>query len=298
MPCYHPLQGWQKAPGAPLSFKPVRGARELKVPCGRCIGCRLERSRQWAVRCVHESRLYEQNCFLTLTYDKEHLPVSRSLDPVAFQRFMKRLRKFSGPSVRFFACGEYGDEEGRPHYHACVFNFDFPDKKYLKTTKAGEKIYTSAILERLWPFGMCSIGAVTFESAAYVARYVCKKVTGDKAVEHYEYIDPVSGEVFNREPEFVRMSLKPGIGSHWFDRYGSQVYPADMVVMRGARAKPPKYYDRLYERDNPEVMELIRLQRALDGQEESVWLDNSPRRLRDKEAVVTAAMSQFSRKVG
>jgi hypothetical protein len=133
MPCYFPITAWRSKDGKneagkwPVVFKPTAGYldKELKLPCGRCIGCRLERSRQWAVRCVHEASLHEKNCFITLTYSPENLPKDGSLDVSHFQKFMKRFRKRFGPGIRFFHCGEYGESLSRPHYHACIFGFDF-----------------------------------------------------------------------------------------------------------------------------------------------------------------------------
>ena len=149
MTCFHPLQAYKlgnKPNGkASIVFKYPIGVdlvEELKVPCGRCIGCRLERSRQWAIRCLHESKSHEDNCFITLTYDDEHLPRDRSLDVKVFQDFIKRMRKKVG-KFRYFHCGEYGEKEFRPHFHACIFGYDFPDKKFLKRTKTGSNLYRS-----------------------------------------------------------------------------------------------------------------------------------------------------------
>lgn len=208
MPCYSPLDAWRPDPSTGSKklifvYHPARCAGptpDLQVPCGQCVGCRLERSRQWAVRCVHEASLYTDNCFVTLTYNDDFLPEDRSLHYRHFQLFMKRLRKRHGDGVRFYMCGEYGEKQGRPHYHACLFNFRFSDMR-LWQERNGVKLYRSAELERLWPFGFCSVGEVTFESAAYVARYIMKKVTGDAAESHYTFcrclhrgdIDPPRG---------------------------------------------------------------------------------------------------------
>lgn len=244
MPCYRPLQAWRSRivnsnGKRPLVFNRQDGFEdlEIEVPCGQCIGCRLERSRQWAIRCVHESKLYDDNCFITLTFREEDLPPDGSLDVDHFQRFMKRLRKkFPGQKIRYFHCGEYGDEGGRPHYHACLFNFDFEDKEPFKRIDSGY-LYTSETLESLWPFGFCTIGAVTFESAAYVARYITKKVTGEKADAHYQ----------GRKPEYVTMSRRPGIGSDWYDQYPDDFKSIDTAVIDGKRVRLPKFYDEKLE---------------------------------------------------
>lgn len=233
---------------------------EIKLPCGRCIGCRLERSKQWAMRCVHEASLYESNCFITLTYAPEHLPKDGSLNKVHFQKFMKRLRKRFGSGVRYFHCGEYGEKLGRPHYHACLFNFDFQDRE-LWSIRDGVKLYTSKILSELWGFGFCTIGDVTFESAAYVARYITKKISGDMAKDHYTRVDNSTGECFDLLPEYVTMSRRPGIGRPWLDKFMSDVYPHDRVVLRGVEMKPPKYYDSVFELADPQVLEDIKFKR-------------------------------------
>ena len=129
----------------------------VRVPCSKCIGCRLERSRQWAVRCVHEASLYENNSFITLTYRDDCIPENGSLDPDAFQKFLKRLRYYAGP-FRFFGCGEYGEKTKRPHYHACLFNFDFPDRVLWKQHR-DVSYFRSALLEKCWPYGFSTNGS-------------------------------------------------------------------------------------------------------------------------------------------
>lgn len=266
--------------------------QSLSLPCGQCIGCRLEKSRQWAMRCMHEASLYERNCFLTLTYDDEHLPLRSMLDYPAFQRFMKRLRKFAAPvQPRFYMCGEYGPVNWRPHYHACIFNLDFEDKQYWSRTGSGEKIYRSAKLEELWPFGFCSIGDVTFESAAYVARYCVQKITGHNAKLHYQRRD--ADGVYSLPAEFNHMSLKPGIGAPWLAKWRKDVYPHDYVIVNGKECKPPKYYDRLFGREFPDDMEDIQFSRETDAR--SRYEDNTPDRLVVKECVTRARVSNLYR---
>jgi len=221
----------------------------VEVPCGRCVGCRLERSRQWAVRCVHHAQMREDNCFITLTYNDEHLPHGFTLVKSHFQNFMKALRPRIGAPIEYFMCGEYGDLMGRPHYHAILFGVDFPDKVVWNRSTADGLLYKSDVLEALWGKGFCSIGALTFESAAYVARYALKKINGAKSRFHYQYIDPVTGEITDRLPEYVSMSLKRPIGKNWLTAYKSDVYPADEVVIRGRQMKPAKYYDKQLSED-------------------------------------------------
>lgn len=260
----------------------------LELPCGQCIGCRLERSRQWAMRCVHESKLHEHSCFVTLTYDDHHVPSGGSLDYTHFQKFMKRTRKLLGP-VRFFMAGEYGDQLGRPHFHALLFGIDFHDKKIFKNPSHGQKLFTSETLSKLWPYGFASVGACTFESAAYVARYCLKKVTGDASESHYSRLDLDTGEIYQLTPEFAHMSLKPGIGYGWYEKFGSEVYHTDKVLIDGQLVKPPKFYDKKQKKLHPDDFEEIQMKRELDAHLKS--LDNTPARLAVKESVTRARLS-------
>jgi hypothetical protein len=220
----------------------------LELPCGKCIGCRLERSRQWAIRCVHEAKLHDQNCSITLTYDDEHLPADGSINTRDYQLFFKRLRK-RGIKFRYFICGEYGENLGRPHYHACIFGFDFPDKKLFKTSKTGHRLYISEVLTETWNMGHALIGDLTFESAAYVARYITKKINGDDADEHYQ----------GKKPEFITMSRRPGIGKGFFEKYKDDIFPNDFVVLNGKKMLPPKFYETIHD---PFEMDDIKERRA------------------------------------
>lgn len=257
----------------------------VMLPCGRCIGCRIEKSRQWAVRCMHEASLHEENCFLTLTYNDENLPKDGSLVKKDMQDFVKRLRYyFSDRKIGVFYCGEYGDNFSRPHYHACIFNLDFSDK--IKFKRIGENwIYVSEMLGKIWDKGYHAIGDLTFESAAYVARYCTKKVTGIKAEEHYK----------GRQPEFAQMSKRPAIGKRWFEKYGkSDIYAYDECVMNGVCSKPPRYYDKLLEKVDAE-----KLQKVKDARKEkaSVKLDdNTHRRLVVREKVAQDRFKKLMRK--
>lgn len=264
MPCYTPLTAYHSKEVNPsgkrsVVFNPrqAQSGLSFQLPCGRCIGCRLERSRQWAVRLVHEGALHDEKCFLTLTYDPAHLPVDGSLDVAEFQRFLKRLRKRISPTrVRFFHCGEYGEQLGRPHYHCILFGFSFPDRILFKRgSEPSLNLYTSKLLSELWPLGFSTIGQVTFESAAYVARYVVKKWFGDGADEHYK----------GRKPEYVTMSRRPGIGSGWIEKFESDVFPADQVVLRGKKMAPPRFYRDRYELREPELSAELKARRLLDG---------------------------------
>jgi hypothetical protein len=297
MPCYSPIKGYKGSKNSngkyPIVFNKKYSPMGIpvEVPCGQCIGCRLEYSRQWAVRCMHEAQLHDQNCFITLTYDNEHLPEDGSLKKEHFQKFMKRLRKKYG-KVRFYHCGEYGENTNRPHYHACLFGFSFPDQKYWKTHN-GQMYFVSKSLEKIWGKGFCTIGAVTFQSAAYVARYMLKKRKGKDAEAHYTRIDPITGEVYYLTPEYTTMSRKPGIAKDWFDKYKNDVYPHDYVVVNGKKVKPPKYYDVQLEIEDLHTHELIKSERKLNAKKHVD--NNTPRRLQDREQVQLAKLNHLKR---
>ena len=305
MACYHPisagLSGYSTNSSTGRVFRRVIFKtndpdiiQNVSLPCGQCIGCRLERSRQWAMRCMHEAQLHQNNCFITLTYDDTHLPSDQSLHYRDFQLFIKRLRKrYPTTKISYYMAGEYGENFGRPHYHACIFGLDFHDKKLWKRTSSGSLIYRSSDLETLWPFGYSSIGDVNFESAAYVARYIMKKQTGKEAEKHYQYSDLESGEIIQMTPEFNKMSLKPAIGLNWYKKYKSDVYPHDYVVLRGQKIKPPKYYDNLYKNDNPFEYEKIIAIRENGAKLNHA--DNTYDRLSVKEQVVKAKLRKLKR---
>lgn len=267
----------------------------MSVACGQCIGCRLERSRQWAIRCYHEAQMWEENCFVTLTYAPEHLPPDRSLHLDHFQKFMKRLRKKTGGGVRFFHCGEYGEQFGRPHYHAILFNVAFGDQKLWKVQNEFP-LYTSEALSRLWPLGFSSVGAATFQSAAYVARYILKKVTGAQSASHYEWTDPETGEVHQRKPEYVTMSRRPGIGRTWLDKYGgSDCWRHDEVVIDGRAMRPPRYYDDVLKVEHPSEFEATKRRRVAASLAHAD--NNTPERLEVREKVQQAKLTRLKRTV-
>lgn len=308
MACFSPLKGYYSATKNKSGKRSVVFSRSgalvdmpVELPCGQCIGCRLERSRQWAMRCVHEASLHPDNIFITLTYDNENLPPHGSLYYRHYQLFMKRLlvhtaRHTDRPlGVRFYMCGEYGESFGRPHYHAILFNYDLPDKKLWKLER-GNPLYTSQTLTDLWTHGHTSVGSVTFESAAYVARYIMKKVTGPAAENHYNTIDPETGEVLaERTPEFTNMSRRPGIAAKWFDKYMDDVFPDDFVVLRGKKVSPPRYYTSRYELLYPD--EVARLKRARKKRSEKRAHDSTPERLKVREQVLESRVARLVRTI-
>lgn len=293
MPCFSPLEAVKSSQG--IFFDGRFDGVPIKLPCGRCIGCRLERSRQWAVRAMDEASLHPMNCFLTLTYSDEYLPKNGNLCYRDFQLFMKRLRKFVSPvRIQFLMCGEYGDLNGRAHYHALIFGMDFLDKVPCRTTAANSSIFSSPTLSRLWPFGHSSIGALTFESAAYVARYSMKKLSGGQVLEMPGgRIDLETGQVLPGVPEFLRCSLRPAIGKNWFLRHADDVYAFDRKVVNGVETKPPRYYDKLLKARHAFAWDDISKDR-----EERAFLslaDQTNDRLEARERVVNAQFRKLKR---
>lgn len=286
MKCTRPIVAWYgeknfKTGKRGLVFKHPSSSPnrlgDLEIPCGRCIDCKLEYSRQWAVRCVHESKLHECNCFVTLTYDDFNLPQNGSLYKKDLQNFYKRLRKRISPrKIRHYSAGEYGDETFRPHYHAIIFNYCPSDRVFYKKSKIGT-LYKSAELDAIWQKGGTTFGEVSFESAAYCARYATKKITGERAATHYRRVDSVTGEVVNILPEFACMSLgkkndsnpnfRGGIGHGFYLQFKDDIYPSDEVISRGKRAKPPKFYDRKLSVENPDLHESLKEKRVRKAKE-------------------------------
>lgn len=331
MTCFTPIKAFQAFDsktgeiytrlGRPLNN--LNLVQDLVLPCGKCDGCKLEYSRVWAVRCTHEASLFKHNCFLTLTYDNYHLPPNRSLVKADFQKFMKRFRKrFSGLSpvkrfnrrlgfeenlfpIRFYMCGEYGEQNFRPHYHSLIFNFDFPDK--VPVRGSGDYIlYSSEILQSLWPLGFSSIGAVNFKTAGYVARYALKGV-GDFDRRHYAVSAKCCPIDTNKQfpeiksvciPQYTDMSRAWGIGSMWYDKFGfSDVYAYDSLIINSVETRPPRFYDNLYAKQCGEQALIdIKRNRMLTALQ---FLDNNtPDRLATRQIVKRDQVKRLSRRLG
>ncbi len=281
-------------------------AYPIQLPCGQCIGCRLEYSRQWAVRCYHESKMYEDNAFTTLTYNNEKLPndpllgqpSTGTLVPEHLKNFLKRLRKTVGSGVRFYACGEYGPENMRPHYHVCFFNYK-PDDLVLHNIRDENRYYTSDFLESKWGNGFTLTGEVNFQSAAYVARYIIKKRTGKGSDDQYETVDPSTGQIFTRHKEFTRQSngggksKLGGIGKLYLETYQSDIYDHDHVIINSKKTRPPRYYDKQYEITNPDDLASLKLARERNAQRHRD--NNTPERLAVRETIQETRLRQLPR---
>lgn len=300
MGCLFPVKGYRSAELGPngkllITFNPIKALNSqhwLQIPCNTCMGCRLERARQWAVRMRHESKLFDENCFITLTYDNENVPEDFSLKLHHWQLFMKRLRKSLPQKIRFFACGEYGDDNFRPHYHAIIFNHDFHDKKFHSFNKQGQAIYTSDQLTNLWGLGQLNTTQdVTFKSCSYVARYVTKKQNGANAPDYYSRISPVDGKLYNVKPEFSVMSRRPGIGARYVEQFKSDFYPSGYLVVDGRKQAPPTYYINKLSEEEKEELNRTRKHRSIFDPE------NSMERKRAREAVLLSKTDQLKRKL-
>lgn len=268
MACFQPLKAIE-IPGTTKNGKTrykvlprhVNPENYIEVPCGKCIGCRLDYSRRWADRCMCEASMHEQSWFVTLTYDDVHLPYSEQVIDLGtgeliyptlvkrdMQLFMKRLRKNYkyDNKIRFYLCGEYGKKKARPHYHPILFGLKLDDLKFHKKTAQGFNLYTSKFLESVWPYGIVIVAEVSWETCAYVARYILKKQNGDNA------------EFFKEngiQQEFTLMSRKPGIGREYYDMHKEEFlkYGESHIatIKGGKKIHTNKYFDKLLDVEYP-----------------------------------------------
>lgn len=294
MSCYRPIQGFRTPDGVVFSeLRRYDILGRIEIPCGQCIGCRMRRASDWALRVMHEASQWEENCFVTLTYGRDKVPANGSLEHRDFQLFLKRVRKAEGRPVRFYMCGEYGPLNGRPHYHACMFNVSFrEDRVPAGKSASGQLFYSSARLAKLWGLGIVSVQDLTPETASYCARYIMKKALGEDAKTAYSTTD-ADGVVTFLRPEYAAMSLKPGIGAGWFAKYRRDVFPHDFVVADGVRRQVPKYYDKLVKREKHQFfddVEAARVERAA-----AAAPDNTDARRLVREAVHLARVSTLKR---
>jgi hypothetical protein len=236
-------------------------AHRLQLRCRLCAACRYTHATMWAVRLEHELQAHDRSSFITLTYSDEHIPPGGTLDHRHVQLFLKRLRKSIAPTkIRYFVAGEYGTETHRPHYHLIIYGYDFPDKKAWSTGKKGNLNYISDQLEKCWGLGYCTVGTVSAASIAYVARYNLKKLTDDKAMNKNpalrEMIDLQTGQIHMRRPEYVRMSLKPGLGYNWFESNWDELRKG-FVTLNGTKRPIPNYYLGKLSAIFPDEFELL-----------------------------------------
>lgn len=312
MPCYHPITAWRPLHADINGKRALRFGAEHKFPnhekvevsCGKCIGCRLEHSRQWALRCKNELQFHEDAMFITLTFDDRNIPADWSISVAHVQKFLKRLRKSIEPKkIRYFAAGEYGEPDelhaqfgnklGRPHYHMIIFGHRFPDMVIWKKSKNNHDLMMSEQLNKLWPYGNANIGQVNFETCAYTARYVTKKINGDQAQDHYRHINPVTGESNVLVPEFCTMSRRPALGRAWYDCYKSDIKHDGQVFHNGIKMNMPKYYEKLMDEENPHDLETIKINRQKFA--DSQYLNNTEERLAVREECKIRQTQHFER---
>ncbi len=308
MACFSPLKGYKNTRGALVFKRSSHTVGKMEVACGQCLGCRLDRTLMWAMRIVHEASMYEHaygNCFITFTYRSEHettrkqynnghyCPADYSLNYHHFRDFIKRLRRHFPQKIRYFHCGEYGDENLRPHYHACLFNCSFDDQ-IVEQQSEGITTYSSPTLTKLWPYGFCTIGELNFETASYTAGYILKKVTGNQANESYLRNDSY-GVAYWVKPPYTTMSLKPGIGADFYAKFQTDFFPSDEspVPGHGVIKKVPRYYEEIFKNDDPRTHGMVRAvrQRYIRKYRD----DFTPERLMDKYICARARASQRKR---
>lgn len=300
MTCYNPINSWLPEKGTNLNrsvrFDNINKPSHLPIlylPCGKCIGCRIDRTQEWATRLTHEAIMHTRNAFITLTYDDQHLPHNMSLSVKTLQNFIKALRqKILPQKIRFYACGEYGTKLHRPHYHALIFGYDFPDKTYFKTERDND-YYVSLELSKIWGNGYCIIGEVTHQSAAYCARYVTKKINGDPWHNHYQHLDTVTGELMPIKEEFAIMSRKPGLGNSFYQKYKKDIFPDDEIIIDGQHKRIPPYYMALLKEDDHDLYEEMKIRRLRNM--EAQQSDNTQERLKSKERCHEARIGQLIR---
>lgn len=351
MSCFSPIQGYESAilsknGKRTFTFSKKYARRSdgklvtMTTKCRKCVGCRHDYSKEWAIKICHEAQIHDEdsgfpnNSFITLTYNDSKMPLYGSLNYDHFRSFMKRLRfhifKDYGVKIRFYMIGEYSPINLRPHYHAIIFGFNFPDK-YHYLERFNNVIYRSPLLEKCWSdpndglsFGYSSVGNVSFSSAAYVARYSMKKLIGTefdgveesiteegevlvrpRLSERYYRYDFITGERVSIEKERAFMSRMPGIGKEWFDRYAlSDFYTKDpdTGIFKdhahiGSRlVRPPRYYDELLKKIHPSVLEDIKKSRIdfMAKNIEELTFD----RLKSKELCLLAALKNKERNIG
>jgi len=297
MTCYHPLKAFTIEGGITFEKPSGHSGNHLKIPCRRCVGCRLDHRSEWATRMMAEASFHDSNLFLTLTYDPENIPPNGDLAPRDVTLFWKKLRKrFSDQKIRYVLAGEYGEKTSRPHYHAIAFGLNLSDKKADGKNDRGEIYYKSEILNDIWGHGNCVIGDVTFQSCGYVAGYMLKDIKSDYADNgDYLHFNKTTGELTPRRKPFARYSNRPGIGSKWIKKYYKDVFPWDVVRTREGPRPVPEYYFRKLETIDPALHAVVKNKREAKLLEPAVIWNNSKPRLAVRETCKIAKVSGAKR---
>lgn len=225
MTCYHPIPAMQEG-GRVYLGRPLVDTN-LQLPCGTCIGCRQNRAMHWALRCHLEAQNHLDTCVTTLTYDDHYLPPTiRRAD---LQLWLKRLRK--NRKIRYYACGEYGEQFGRPHYHAILFGLNAETKS----------------IDNAWQRGITRTDNASIEAINYITSYTAKKAgwyINRKRLNREERLDPETGELYTWEAPFQIMSRRPGLGSHAKRYYQSWALYA---ISNGTKLNVPRFYKTAWE---------------------------------------------------
>jgi len=316
MTCFVPIKA-NRSPDGKITFPTGAGYRigDIELPCGRCNGCRIAKSKEWAIRCVHEAKTHSSNDFITLTYNNDHLPSDHGLHHLHFQKFIRKLRnrvnddkkkfldnKELNPEyteIRYYMCGEYGkateenDYIARPHFHAILFGYQYQDRKP-HVVRRGHQTYLSELLSQDWGKGFIETSDVTFKSAAYVARYIIKKQKKDS--ENLTIFSPETGAITGqRIPEYTHMSLKPGIGQKYYYDNIMDIFPGDFVMIEaGRKLEVPKYYKESLKREHPILAEKLRLARVARAKESK---DNTPGRLQTRQYIQQLKIDKLKREI-
>lgn len=286
MPCFHPIPASQDM--GKVRLHPPIGEANLQLPCGTCIGCKVQRATQWGLRAQHEASMWQHNSFVTLTYDDEHLPADNQLQPADLRNFLKRLRRAAEDrrpgiatdhtrSIRYLASGEYGERNGRPHYHLCLFNCNFSD-----SYQVAKRLRESPALAKLWPDGKHKLGTVTAATATYVAKYSAKQ----------DPSPPCDGDGVVRQKPFLRMSLRPALGLQWIQKFKNdlaQGYIASSSTKGTTLKRIPRYYMQYLQKTDALFAEAVQhkqLQRALT---------HEPQNLEAAEQILVATLNQKAR---
>lgn len=277
MACNSPMEAY-RFKGDIVFNRPYVGAAPIYLPCGGCKACRITYKNTWAIRCIKELLYHDTSMFITLTYNNDNLPLHGSLRPDDVTNFIKRYRamleredqnnglsKENYRKFSYFYCGEYGDNLGRPHYHIIIFGHRFDDAKKLRKSQKGGQLFDSVKLSRLWKFGWSNFGDVTFESCAYVAGYVSKKINGSAKWDHYDtgLVHDFTGEIIIKQPEFARMSkgsrnadgekVSYAIGERFYLDHCHSLFEQGYVTRQGKKTKYqiPRYYKKRYKEEFP-----------------------------------------------
>jgi hypothetical protein len=271
-------------------------SREIKIPCRQCLSCRLNRASEWQTRLVHESKLHSQSTFLTLTYNDQNLPLHGSLVTRDLQLFIKRLRKAVAPlKIRYYACGEYGDDSRRAHYHAIIFGWEPTDGCLHSANHNSNPLYVSPLLAKLWTFGHHLYSPANETTMGYVARYSVKKQTGPSGKEVYKHLDDETGELTKIKPPFSIMSLKPMIGGDFFEKHQDDYFRLGSTIINGVRKPLPSAYVRKLKKLNPRWHEDY-----VDDGADFVLAhksDFTPQRMADADRVLKAKTKNLKRSI-